>query len=109
MNLFDEILESFGISNYDNLNSAEQETLRSWVEKVEKSVITLDDVKRGVQVMREVIEAEIVNLENDQKKDLFLKARLKNLILLETILTRPERARAALDGYIQQGKVQVAK
>lgn len=104
MDLFTEILQSFGIKDYDSLTSAEQETLRGWVDKVEKSVITLEDVKQGVSVMRQSIESELVNYENNGRKDLFIKARLKNLILIETILTRPERARAALDSYLARGK-----
>ncbi len=106
MDLFTQILESFGIKDYDKLSEDEQSTLRGWVDKVEKSAITLEDVKRGVSVMREVIEAELVKEETTGRKDIYLKARLKNLILIETILTRPERARAALEGYIQQAKVQ---
>ena len=107
MDLFTQILESFGIKDYDHLTTDEQTTLRGWVEKVEKSVITLEDIKRGVIVMREVVEAELVKEETKGRKDIYLKARLKNLILLETILNRPERAKAALEGYIQQAKTQI--
>lgn len=105
MDLFSQILESFGIKDFDQLNPPEQETLRGWVEKVEKSTITLEDVKRGIAVMREVVEAELVKEDTRGRKDIYLKARLKNLILFETILNRPERARAALEGYIQQAKI----
>ena len=107
MDLFSQILESFGIKDYDKLNSAEQETLRNWVAKVEKATITLEDVKKGIVVMREMVEAELVKHETQGRKDIYLKARLKNLILLESILNRPDRARAALEGYIQQAKVQI--
>lgn len=108
-NLFDEILESFGISDYDSLNSLEQAELRRWVENAEKSTITLEDVKRGTMVIREALEAELVNLPEGDPKNTLIKARLKNMIVLETILNRPDKARAALDGYIQQAKVQVSK
>lgn len=107
--LFTEILQSFGIKDYDNLNSDEQDTLKGWVEKVEKSNITLEDVKNGIIAMRQVLEMEVVNVENTGRKDLMLKGRLKNMILIETILIRPERARAALDNYIAGAKVQTAK
>ena len=106
MDLFTEILEKFGIKDYDQLNSVEQETLRGWVDKVEKSQITLEDVKVGIAAIRQVLEQEVVNIENTGKKDLFIKGRLKNMVLIETILTRPERARAALDSYISKTKVQ---
>jgi hypothetical protein len=103
MDMFSQILDSFGIKDYDQLNSMEQETLRSWVDKVEKSQITLEDMKRGIVIIRESLEAELVQNDN-RKKDIYLKARLKNAILFESILTRPERARAALDSYIARGK-----
>ena len=105
MDLYSQILESFGIRDYEELSSDEQTTLRGWVEKVEKAVITLEDVKRGLLVMREIVEAELVKEETRGRKDIYLKARLKNLILIETILNRPERARAALEGYISQARI----
>ena len=107
MDLFSQILESFGIKDYDKLTSAEQDTLKSWVSKVEKASITLEDVKKGMITMREMVEAELVKHETQGRKDIYLKARLKNLILLETILNRPDRAKAALEGYIQQAKVAI--
>lgn len=107
MDIFSQILESFGIRDYDNLNEDEQVTLRSWVEKIEKAVITLDDVKQGVTAMKEAVEFELSNWKNPYDQDVFLKARLKNLILLDTILNRPEKARAALEGYMKQAKNQI--
>lgn len=107
MDLFAKILENFNIKDYDQLSSDEQSTIRSWVDNVEKSQITLEDVKLGITSMRQLVEAELVNCETTGRKDLYLKARLKNLILIETVLTRPERARAALDSYVARGKSQL--
>lgn len=102
--MFEQILEAFGIKDYDELNSSEKETLREWVDKIEKSAITLDDVKSGVVKMREGVEAELSRHEYNDRQDIFLKARLRNLIVMETILTRPEKARAALDGYLAKAR-----
>ena len=106
MDLFTEILAKFGIKDYDQLNEAEQATLREMVDKVEKAKITLEDVKKAIASMREAIEADLVKVETTGRKDLFLKARLRNVILLETILTRPDRARASLETYIEGAKIQ---
>ena len=103
MDIFEQILENLGIKDYDQLTPDEQSTYRSWLEKVEKSKITLDDVKRGVSAMREVVEMELVK-EERSPKDRFLKARLKNLILIESILSRPDRARVALESYVSSTK-----
>ncbi len=103
--VFTEILESFGITDPESITADEQAELFKWVEKVEKSVITLEDIKLGTKVMRESLEAEIINFDNKPDRDMFLKARLKNLLLLETILNRPDRARAALEQYMSQGKM----
>ena len=105
MDIFTKILENFGIKDFDQLNSLEQDTLKSWVDKVEQATITLEDIKNGITVMRQAIETELVNYKNDFQKDLYLKARLKNMILIETILIRPERARAALNSYITRAKI----
>ena len=103
MEIFEQLLQNLGIKDYDQLTPDEQSTYRSWLEKVEKAKITLDDIKRGVSAMREVVEMELVK-EERSPKDRYLKARLKNLILIESILSRPDRARAALESYVASTK-----
>ena len=103
MEIFEQLLQNLGIKDYDQLTPDEQTTYRSWLEKVEKSKITLEDVKKGVSAMREVVEMELVK-ETHRSKDIFLKARLKNYILIESLLSRPDRAREALESYVASTK-----
>jgi hypothetical protein len=103
--MFEQILEAFGIKDYDDLTSVEKETLNKWVEQVEKTAITIEDVKRGVIAMREGVESELANYPKRDRKDLYLKARLRNLVVIEAILLRPDKAKAALDAYINRVKV----
>jgi hypothetical protein len=104
MDIFESLLQNLGIKDYDQLTPDEQTTYRSWLEKVEKAKITLEDVKKGVSSIREALEMELVNEKQCSPKDLFLKARLKNIIIIESILSRPDRAKAALEGYVSQTK-----
>ena len=91
----DEILEKLGLK-YDDLNSMERETLHSWMEAINKNVLTVDTIKKYLAQMRDGVEQELIKTENGTKQDIFLKARLRNYMLLEAFLASPERAKEAM-------------
>ena len=102
--MWDDILESFGIKNYDELNPVERETFHKMLETVERAQISLEDVKIHIRTIRQAVENELATHNLSKEQDLYLKARLKNYILLEALLDSPERARKALDQYIKSKK-----
>ena len=92
----DQILKKFNLE-YEDLNAVEKETLHSWVEALGKNKLTLTDVKRFIASMKEAVEKDLCVADLDSKKDLLLKARLRNYMLLEAFLSTPERAKEALE------------
>lgn len=102
-----EILEAAGIKDFDELRDFERETYFKMLEVAQSGNITLDDVKKSVKRMREGIEFALATEDLSKSKDLYLKARLKNYILLESVFERPERAKEVLEQYkkgIKSGK-----
>jgi len=101
--MFDEILSGLGLK-YEDLQKAERETLSQWTKDLEKGILTLEKVKDYIHSMRDVVEEELTKTSHNSKHDLFLKARLKNYLLLEAFLTSPDRAKKAFEESIKRLK-----
>lgn len=103
--MIDEILEKYNLK-YDDLNVIERETLNTWVDALQQGVVSIDKIKDYIQTMRDSVINELTNTKIETKQDLFLKARLRNYILLEAFLSTPEKAKAqmerALSGIIKK-------
>lgn len=97
--MIDELLQKIGLK-YEDLNSAERETLNTWLEALNKSQLSLEGIKTYISSMREAVEQELTKTDHNSKQDLFLKARLRNYMLLEAFLSTPEKARKAVDRAI---------
>ena len=102
--MIDELLEKAGLK-YEDLNSVERETLNTWIQNLNKSELTLDSVRNYIGQMKAGVEEELTKMDHDTKQDIFLKARLRNYILLEGYLTSPERAKKALETALTGFKV----
>lgn len=89
---------------YEELSEGERDTLLSMAENLTKGQLSLEDYKNYVQRMKYAVETELAKHDLDPKQDLFLKARLRNLMLLEVFLLAPEKAKAAVDAAINTMK-----
>ena len=94
--MIDELLERVGLK-YEDLTKDERDTLYSWIEPLKKGGLTINDVKTYIQSMKESVENELSETSHNTKQDLFLKARLRNYILLESFLSTPEKAQKAIE------------
>lgn len=94
--MIDEILTKFNLK-YEDLNHAERETLNSWMGALQNGQITVEKVRDYIASMRDSVEQELTKTGHDSKQDIFLKARLRNYMLLESFLISPEKARRSLE------------
>lgn len=121
-NAMNEILERVGLQ-YEDLTSAERETLKSWMQDLDSNQLTLDGVKNYVASLKSSVEQELQKYREtpqtwlgvislfipiyglirkwyqDQYK-LGLESRLRNLMLLDAFLASPEKAKEALEKAI---------
>ena len=95
----DKILERLGLK-YDDLTVAEKETLNSWTQTLDSNQLTVLAVKDFVTSLKYSVEQELSETSHNTKQDLFLKARLRNLMLLEAFLSTPQKAKQAIDRAI---------
>lgn len=95
----DQLLEKAGLT-YEELTSVERDTLNQWMESLQKSKVSVSNVRSYIASMRDGVEIELTKTTHNSKQDLLLKARLKNYMLLEAFLATPEKAKEALDRAI---------
>jgi hypothetical protein len=107
MNLYDKYLEATGLK-YEDLSPAERETFNQAVFSIKN--LSIADLREYISDMKNTIAlqlSEVTGSEDaDIEKDLVLKARLKNYILLEAFLTAPEKAEKALNKQLENIKPQ---
>ena len=96
--MIDEILQKFGLAYKDlKPGSGEYETLNSWLQALQQGALTVEKIRDNIHSMRDSVESELTKPGLDSKQDLFLKARLRNYMLLEAFLSSPEKAKAQIE------------
>ncbi len=107
--MIDKILKKFGIS-FEELSEEEVTTLNTWLEQLKTRAITPDDIRNHVLAMKDSVEQELINtpeyidfffVKLHNRKQILLKARLRNYMLLDAFFTSPERAKKALEAQIE--------
>ena len=99
MDELNKLLERAGLK-YEDLTSAEKETYNNWMDAFKQKKVTVSTIKENIATMRESVENELTTTTHNSKQDLFLKARLRNYLLLEAFLQSPEKAEKALERAI---------
>lgn len=103
--MFNEILERVNLK-YEDLNQAEKETLDKWMSQLQQKTVTLATVQENIKSMRYAVEKELIDepefnyifiFRVQNRKQILLKARLRNYMLLEALLDSPKKAQEALD------------
>lgn len=118
----DKLLAKKGLK-FEDLEPDEQETLNTWLNALNNNQINTANVREYVAKMRDSVASALTEIDDipndwlsvlglfipivgiirkwylDQRK-VGLQARLRNYILLESFLTSPEKARAAIEKQI---------
>ena len=117
--MIDELLAKRGLK-YGDLTILEKETLNSWVAAVQQGQMTMEKVKSSITVMKEAVERELTEKKDSptnfisiltylipiiglirkwylDQHEVYLKARLRNYLLIEALLTMPEKAKEQLE------------
>lgn len=94
--MIDTILEKLGLK-YEDLSFDERQTLNGWMKQLQGNKLVIEDIRKYISSMKDNVEQELTKSKLDTKEDLFLKARLRNYMLLEGFMTAPEKAQQALE------------
>lgn len=114
----DEVMQALGLNKdglaYEDMNKVERETYMQWLTRLEEKQLTVSDILNYIRQARDAVEAELVEtpetertwlfFQRPNRKAVLLRARLRNYMLLENMLTAPERAKRAIERALQQAK-----
>ena len=110
----EDLLGQFGLS-LDELNAAERQTLNDWLGKLRSKQLTLPDVQEHLASLVSALEREIAGLETPptlvswlfaSRRQLYLRARLKNYLMIQDFLLGPQRAEKWVTAQVQNLKPQ---
>lgn len=82
---------------YEDLNAVEKETYHNMYQAIQEGALSIEKIKDYIGSMKASIEEELTRYDLGSKQDIFLKARLRNYMLLEGMLAGPEKAKKALE------------
>ena len=86
--------------NIEKLTADEKQTYFTMLDAVRDSQLSIEKLRDYIIQMRSAVEQELTKHDLESKQDLFLKARLKNYMLLESFLISPEKAKKAYDEMV---------
>lgn len=124
MNEVDKLLKEKGLT-FEDLKGEERDVYFSWLKALEGNQLTVEKIKTFVSDARQSVEIELSEYEDvpntwlsllslflplygvikkwyQDRKKIALQMRLRNYILLEAMLTSPEKAREAIKQQIEQ-------
>ena len=112
MNVIDEILEKFGLTEKD-LDTpgykGELQTLLNMQSSIQKGQVSVESTRQYLASMRDAVEKELIDepefvrvfvFKVENRKQIYLKARLKNYMLLEAYLSSPERMKEMMENMV---------
>lgn len=103
-----EQLEDKGIK-IDSLTPDEKQTYFSMLKAVEEATLTPEKLKDYIHDMREAVERDLIAepefnrvlfFKFENRKQILLKARLHNYLLLESFLNSPNKAKKAFEDMV---------
>lgn len=94
--MIDEFLKRFNLK-YEQLTPVERETLNHWMSALQQGAVDVEKIKIYIAAMRAGVENQLCRHEVQDKEDTYLKARLRNYILIEAFLTSPDKAKVELE------------
>lgn len=97
------LLKQFNLK-YEDLNMAERDTLEDWLQKLSRGEIDVPKIRKYINKMIEGVELELSESKVPVRKDIFLKARLRNYLLLKAFLESPEKAKEKLEASLRNIK-----
>lgn len=102
MSLLNSFLKKVGVTSYDELNSEEKKTYRSWEESLSGRKLTDEDVSSFLQLEKEETINKLTTLTLNTRDDIFLKMKLELLRKIEVFLQSPVVEKQAVENALRQ-------
>lgn len=110
--MIDELLEKFGL-RYEDLDTpghgGERKTLLEMEAASRKGQVSIESTRQYIASMKDAVERELIDepefnylfiFKIPNRKQIYLKARLKNYMLLEAYFSTPERMKQMMEDML---------
>ena len=101
MSDLDQLLEVTG-HKFEELTPDEQATAIEMLEVIKNTKVTVDIVKKHIANMKYAVEEKLAVAELTPAQDLYLKARLRNYMLLDILIGSQERAKEDVEVQLKE-------
>src|SRR5690606_8694110 len=108
MSITQDIEEKLGIK-IDSLKPVEKETYFSMLQEVQKAQLSPEKMRDYISKMKDAVEKDLIDepeftrfliFKFENRRQVFLKARLQNYRLLESFLMSADRAKQELENVV---------
>jgi hypothetical protein len=100
-NQLNKLLEKLNLK-WEDLTEEERKTYNSWASVLSSPSVTIEELKKFIPVQIETLEGQQNRYDNSKDKDLFLKAQLRNLKMINAFILGPEQRKKWLEAHIGQ-------
>lgn len=106
--MLDDLLRKYNVK-YEDLRPDERQTINGWIAALSQGALTVDKVRDYINMMKASVEEAIVNEPEfvwhwfwkvPNRKAVLLKARLQNYMLLEIMLSTPDKIKQKVEQQI---------
>jgi|ERR1019366_84833 hypothetical protein len=85
----------------DDLTIEERKTYEQWSQVYSSSTVTVENLKTFIPTQLEWLRHQQNDYRNSEKKDVYLKATIRNLEMIYAFIMGPEKQKAWLDKTLQ--------
>lgn len=100
--MLQQLLEKLGIQSFDSLTAAERETYQQWATTLQTKDVTIDDLRSFFDAETERANAELRNIENREKKQLYYQMYASFLMNARAFIFTPVQQRDQLKARLKQ-------
>lgn len=95
------LLNKLGIKSVVDLNEEEKKTYQQWQQVLDKKEITTKEIKEFIEGQISIFTEQLLSYKNTERKDIYLKAQLRNFRTLLAFINSPEINKAFLENYLK--------
>lgn len=86
---------------FEDLTAEERRTYQRWSEQLTAPEVSIDELKAFLPKELEHLEQQAADYTNSQQKDLYLKAAIRNLQMIQAFISGPEAKKQWLAKYLE--------
>jgi hypothetical protein len=102
MDTLTKYLQKLGLKSYDELNSEEKETYKSWQEALSGRKLTDEDVKTFLEIELQHAIARLTEVDLPKETEIFRKMEVKMIRNIQNFLNSPQIEKSLLEAQINR-------